>query len=97
MTVNTYVYSHPINVFIIKHLGIPVEQFCSLYGYSQGTLSSWVTRKKKIDTLPARFIYDLSLATSLSMDNVYSILFDLEKEYLAFKEAAGTKVKKRID
>jgi hypothetical protein len=31
------------------------------------------------------------------MDNVYSILFDLEKEYLAFKEAAGTKVKKRID
>lgn len=97
MTVNTYVYSHPINVFIIKHLGIPVEQFCNLYGYSQGTLSSWVTRKKKIDTLPARFIYDLSLATSLSMDNVYSILFDLEKEYLAFKEVAGTKVKKRID
>ena len=97
MTVNTYVYSHPINVFIIKHLGIPVEQFCTLYGYSQGTLSSWITRKKKIETLPARFLYDLSLASSQTMDNVYSILLGMEKEYVAFKEAAGTKVKKRID
>ena len=73
-----------------------MEQFCSLYGYSQGTLSSWVTRKKKIDTLPARYIYDLSLASSQRMDDVYSTLLDLEKEYVAFKEAAGTKVKKRI-
>lgn len=97
MTVNTYVYSHPINVFIIQQLGIPVDQFCSLYGYSQGTLSSWITRKKKIETLPVRFLYDLSLATSLSMDNVYSTLLDLEKEYIAFKQAAGAKVKKRID
>lgn len=97
MTVNTYVYSHPINVFIIKHLGIPVEQFCSLYGYSQGTLSSWITRKKKIETLPARFIYDLSLAASQTMDYVYSTLLELQKEYILFKENTGAKVKKRID
>ncbi|HFM8235772.1 TPA: type III secretion system protein PrgN, partial [Enterococcus faecium] len=31
MSINTFVYSHPINVYIIKNLGITVEQFCELY------------------------------------------------------------------
>ncbi|EQV44122.1 hypothetical protein EFZG_03991, partial [Enterococcus faecium TC 6] len=28
MSINTFVYSHPINVYIIKYLGITVDQFC---------------------------------------------------------------------
>ena len=48
----TFVYPHPINAYIIKQLGITVEEFCELHAFSQGTVSSWVTRNKKIETLP---------------------------------------------
>ncbi|EOJ83976.1 hypothetical protein WOE_02950, partial [Enterococcus faecalis EnGen0358] len=47
----TFVYPHPINAYIIKHLGITVEEFCELHAFSQGTVSSWITRNKKIETL----------------------------------------------
>ncbi|MGG5325769.1 replication control protein PrgN, partial [Enterococcus pernyi] len=40
MSINTFVYSHPINVFIIKYLGVTVDQFCESYGYSQATVAS---------------------------------------------------------
>lgn len=68
----TFVYPHPINTYIIKQLGITVEEFCELHNLSQGTISSWITRNKKIDTLPVSFIYSLSLSASKSMDQVYS-------------------------
>ncbi len=48
MSLKNYVYSHPVNVFIIGRLGLSVEVFCELYGFKQGTLSSWVTRKKQL-------------------------------------------------
>ncbi|PQE81862.1 type III secretion system protein PrgN, partial [Enterococcus faecalis] len=48
----TFVYPHPINAYIIKQLGITVEEFCELHAFSQGTVSSWITRNKKIETLP---------------------------------------------
>ena len=57
----TFVYPHPINAYIIKQLGITVEEFCELHAFSQGTVSSWITRNKKIETLPVSFIYSLSL------------------------------------
>ena len=41
VVIKKYVYSHPINVFIIGKLGLSVEVFCELYGFKQGTLSSW--------------------------------------------------------
>ena len=53
----TFVYPHPINAYIIKQLGITVEEFCELHAFSQGTVSSWITRNKKIETLPISFIY----------------------------------------
>ncbi|EGO9032051.1 type III secretion system protein PrgN, partial [Enterococcus faecalis] len=37
----TFVYPHPINAYIIKQLGITVEEFCELHAFSQGTVSSW--------------------------------------------------------
>ena len=37
MSLKNYVYSHPVNVFIIGRLGLSVEVFCELYGFKQGT------------------------------------------------------------
>lgn len=33
MLIKNYVYSHPVNVFIIGRLGLSVELFCELYGF----------------------------------------------------------------
>ncbi len=38
MSINTFVYPYPINVFIISQLGLTVEQFCELHGYKQSTV-----------------------------------------------------------
>lgn len=78
----TFVYPHPINAYIIKYLGITVEEFCELHAFSQGTVSSWITRNKKIETLPISFIYSLSLSASQTMDQVYSDLLKLQDDYL---------------
>ncbi|HBA0727080.1 TPA: type III secretion system protein PrgN, partial [Enterococcus faecium] len=71
MSVKKYVYSHPINVFIIGKLGLSVEVFCELYGFKQGTLSSWITRDREIDDFPVSFLYALSLASGENMNEVY--------------------------
>ncbi|KAF3370938.1 hypothetical protein [Enterococcus faecium] len=97
MSINTFVYSHPINVYIIKNLGITVEQFCELYAYPQGTVASWITRQRRIKSLPASFVYDLSLASSLNMSDVYEKLLILENEYDQFNSNQQRKVKKQID
>lgn len=68
MARNTFVYPHPLNVYIIKQLGITVEEFCELHAFSQGTVSSWITRNKKIETLPVSFIHSLCLSASKPMD-----------------------------
>ncbi len=60
--VKKYVYSHPVNVFIIGRLGLSVEVFCELYGFKQGTLSSWVTREKTVASLPIEFLHGLVLS-----------------------------------
>ena len=78
----TSVYPHPINAYIIKYLGITVEEFCELHAFSQGTVSSWIARNKKIETLPISFIYSLSLSASKTMDQVYSDLLKLQDDYL---------------
>jgi hypothetical protein len=83
----TFVYPHPINAYIIKQLGITVEEFCELHTFfSQGTVSSWITRKKKIETLPISFIYFFSLSASQTMDQVYSDLLKLQDDYLLHLE-----------
>lgn len=86
MTANNLVYPHPINVYIIKHLGITVDQFCDLYGYSQSTVATWVSRERKIELLPVSFIYDLSLSASKNMDFVYKELLDLQRSYFRYVE-----------
>ena len=55
MSINTFVYPYPINVFIISRLGMTVEQFCELHGYKQSTVASWVTRNRTVKTLPCDF------------------------------------------
>lgn len=55
VVIKKYVYSHPINVFIIGKLGLSVEVFCELYGFKQGTLSSWITREREVADLPISF------------------------------------------
>lgn len=97
MSINTFVYSHPINVYIIKYLGITVEQFCELYNYPQGTVASWITRQRRIKTIPGSFIYDLSLASSSNMSDVYEKLLILENEYDQFTFKQQKKKKKHID
>lgn len=92
MKMNTFVYTHPINMYIIQHLGIPVDTFCSLYDIKQGTISSWITRDKKVETLPVNFIYCLSLASSRPMDYVYDQLLNYQEGYQTTKRK-----KRRID
>lgn len=92
-----YVYSHAVNVYILRYLGLPVEQFCELYGFNQGTVASWVTRERSVETLPVSFVYALSLASSRSMDAVYGELLKLQEDYLRYREHVGfKKVKKRL-
>ncbi|MES5415104.1 type III secretion system protein PrgN [Enterococcus mundtii] len=97
MSRNTFVYSHPINVFIIKYLGVTVDQFCESYGYSQGTVASWITRNRRVESLPVGFIYDLGLAASLNMSDVYEKLLILENEYDQFTSNQRRKLKTQID
>lgn len=92
MKMNTFVYTHPVNMYIIQHLGIPVDTFCTLYDIKQGTISSWITRNKKVETLPVNFIYCLSLASSKPMDFVYDQLLNYQEGYQTIKRK-----KQRID
>ena len=82
MSINTFVYPYPINVFIISRLGMTVEQFCELHGYKQSTVASWVTRNRAVKTLPCDFLYCLSLSSGWSMDDVYRHLLVLEEFFL---------------
>ncbi|HFJ8823594.1 TPA: type III secretion system protein PrgN, partial [Enterococcus faecium] len=50
-----------------------------------------------IKSLPASFVYDLSLASSMNMTDVYEKLLILENEYDQFNSNQQRKVKKQID
>ncbi|HBL1871896.1 TPA: type III secretion system protein PrgN, partial [Enterococcus faecium] len=67
------------------------------YAYPQGTVASWITRQRRIKSLPASFVYDLSLASSMNMTDVYEKLLILENEYDQFNSNQQRKVKKQID
>lgn len=95
MKLNTFVYPHPVNVFIIRQLGITVEQFCELHGYKQGTVASWVTRNRTVKTLPCDFLYCLSLSSGWAMDDVYRHLLVLEERFL--KSIDPKKKKEQVD
>ncbi|MEC5317202.1 type III secretion system protein PrgN [Enterococcus casseliflavus] len=95
MSVNTYVYPHPVNVFIISRLGLSVEEFCELHNYKQSTVASWVTRNRAVKALTCDFIYSLSLSSGLSMDDVYRHLLVLEEKFL--KSIKPKKKKQYID
>lgn len=82
MSVNTYVYPHPVNVFVIRQLGMTIDEFCELHSYKQGTVSSWITRNRTVKTLPCDFLYCLSLSSGKSMDKVYQELLLLEEDFL---------------
>ncbi|MEB8419048.1 type III secretion system protein PrgN [Enterococcus casseliflavus] len=101
MYVDTFVYPYPVNVFIIQQLGITVEQFCELHGFNQGTVASWVTRERSVETLPASFIYSLSLASSRSMGEIYEELLKLQDDYYCYRKKVGCKkgkkAKKRLN
>lgn len=94
MTTNIFVYPHPVNVFIIGQLGITVDDFCRLYGHVQSTLASWITRDRKVETLPISFLYSLSLASGKSMDVVFDELLRLQNDYEKYLEK--NKRKKKI-
>ena len=96
MKTNNYVYPHPINTYIIRQLGVTVEQFCELHGYPQSTVATWITRNKTVESLPASFIYSLSLASSKPMDVIYADLLTLQEEYYTHLKA-HKRTKKNID
>ncbi|MGJ0741590.1 type III secretion system protein PrgN [Enterococcus casseliflavus] len=95
MKVNTFVYPHPVNVFIIRQLGMTVDEFCELHNFKQGTVASWVTRNRTVRTIPCDFLYCLSLSSGKTMDRVYQDLLLLEDEFL--KSINPKKRKKKID
>lgn len=95
VVIKKYVYSHPINVFIIGKLGLSVEVFCELYGFKQGTLSSWITREREVADLPISFLYALSLASVGNMNEVYDCLCEYEKEYKEYLKISAPKRNKK--
>lgn len=95
MRMKNYVYSHAINAFIIGYLRLSVEVFCELYGFKQGTLSSWVTREREVGDLPVSFIYALSLSAGETMDQVYDRLCTYEEEYKNYQKLAAPKKRKK--
>ncbi|EKA15954.1 putative PrgN protein [Enterococcus sp. GMD1E] len=80
MKLNTYVYPHPVNYYIIERLGMTVEQFAELHNMKQPTIASWVTREKSVESLPAAFIYSLSLSSGKNMSEVYNDLLDIQTQ-----------------
>lgn len=82
MSVNTFVYPYPINVFVIRQLGMSVEEFCELHDYKQSTVATWSYRNRPVSLLPCDFLYCLSLSSGWSMDKVYRELLVLEEIYL---------------
>lgn len=82
MSVNTFVYPYPINVFVIRQLGMSVEEFCELHDYKQSTVATWSYRNRPVSLLPCDFLYCLSLSSGWSMDKVYRELLVLEEVYL---------------
>jgi uncharacterized membrane protein YheB (UPF0754 family) len=81
MSINTFVYPHPINAFIIQQLGVTVDQFCELHGFVQSTVAMWIARNRRVENLPGNFIYCLSLSANRSMDFVYAELLKFQEEY----------------
>lgn len=82
MSVNTFVYPYPVSVFIIKQLGMSVEEFCELHSYKQSTVATWAYRNRPVRLLPCDFLYCLSLSASMPMDDVYKELLQLEEQFL---------------
>jgi len=97
MTINTYVYPHPINVFVIRDLGVSLDRLCEMYGFKQSTVASWIHRDRRIESLPVSFIHSLSLASSRSMNTVYSRLLALQDEYDKQLEKNKKKEKERLE
>lgn len=95
MSVNTFVYPYPVSVFIIKQLGMSVEEFCELHDYKQSTVATWSYRNRPVGLLPCDFLYCLSLSSGKSMDKVYQDLLLLEVEFL--KSINPKKKKEKID
>ncbi|MGG5322321.1 MULTISPECIES: type III secretion system protein PrgN [unclassified Enterococcus] len=83
MSRNTFVYSHPINVFIIKYLGV--------------TVASWITRNRRVESLPVGFIYDLGLAASSNMSSTYEELLSLQDEYEIYISSIGKRKKNELN
>ncbi len=95
MSVNTFVYPYPVSVFIIKQLGMSVEEFCELHDYKQSTVATWSYRNRSVGLLPCDFLYCLSLSSGRAMDKVYQDLLLLEDEFL--KSINPKKRKKKLD
>ncbi|MBO1122379.1 type III secretion system protein PrgN [Enterococcus casseliflavus] len=94
MSVNTFVYPYPVSVFIIKQLGMSVEEFCELHDYKQSTVATWSYRNRPVGLLPCDFLYCLSLSAGWPMDKVYKELLVLEEQY--FRSIDPKKVKEQI-
>ncbi|MGM0209193.1 hypothetical protein IGI96_003717 [Enterococcus sp. DIV0421] len=95
MSVNTFVYPYPVSVFVIRQLGITVEEFCELHNYKQSTVATWSYRNRPVGLLPCDFLYCLSLSSGWSMDKVYEQLLFLEEEFQ--KSMMPKKKKEQID
>ncbi|SFE58980.1 hypothetical protein SAMN04487887_11829 [Enterococcus casseliflavus] len=95
MSVNTFVYPYPVSVFIIKQLGMSVEEFCELHDYKQSTVATWSYRNRPVGLLPCDFLYCLSLSAGWSMDDVYRHLLLLEERFL--KSIVPKKKKEQVD
>ena len=82
MSVNTFVYPYPVTVFVIRQLGMTVEEFCELHTYKQSTVATWAYRNRPVGALPCDFLYCLSLSAGKSMDKVYQELLELEEYFI---------------
>lgn len=73
---------HPIFVFLKEELRLNLSEFCLLTGIPQSTISTWIKRKRSVESLPGYFFVSLSNVGNKTLDEVYNSLIRLESEYL---------------
>lgn len=72
---------HPINTYIKSYLGLPVEQFARFTGFPQSTLASWVSRNRRVDSLPISFYDAVARINKRTIDQTYKEFIELQDTY----------------
>lgn len=85
-------YTHPIDE-LLREYSWNRKRFAEATAISVNTLATYHERKKSIDSIPAKVIYQLAEVLNVSTDEVFKKLYHLERMMSGFRiNAAGAKI-----